>query len=298
MDLNAVSIFTQVVDLGSFTGAASALNMTKSTISRKVAELEQHLGVRLITRSTRSLVLTPEGKRLYQSGIQMLDMMTLAELEVSSSQELIKGPLHVVLPVELGQRLLETSIAEFLHKYPDVTLKLELSNREVDIIAEGIDICAQVGDLKDSNLVSRYLTGSKRLLVASPEYLHKFGAIDTHLDLTPPHQFIEHYNESARLPKWLFQQGSVPTSLDVPYRLRVNTITACRIACINGLGVTVLPEYFCHEHIQSGELIQLLPEYETPEISVNLVYTERQLMPKRKKAFIEHLVKAFEQRRS
>ncbi|MGF1778333.1 LysR substrate-binding domain-containing protein [Vibrio nomapromontoriensis] len=297
MDLNAVSVFTQVVDCGSFTHAAELLNMTKSTVSRKLAELEEHLGVRLITRSTRSLVLTPEGEQFYQSSVQMLEIMNQAEIQVSSSQDLVRGKLNVVLPVELGHQVLASYIHGFLKAYPHVTMHLELTNREVDVIGEGVDLYAQIGELVDSSLVSRYLTTSSRVLVASPQYLAQFGQVSTHQDLTSPHKMIEVFNKAARLPKWHLQlEGGESVQIDLPYQLRVNTISACLTACIDGLGMAVLPEFICREHIQAGRLISLLPDYKMPEVSVSLVYAERKLMPKRKKVFIDYLLTAFQQR--
>jgi DNA-binding transcriptional LysR family regulator len=298
MDLNAVTVFTQVVDCGSFTHAAEALNMTKSTVSRKLDELEQHLGVRLITRSTRSLVLTPEGERFYQSSMQMHEIMNQAELEVSANQDLIRGPLNVVLPVELGHQVLAQYIHSFLTEHPNVTMNLELTNREVDIIAEGIDLYAQIGELVDSSLVSRYLTTSKRTLVASPEYLEQFGEIKTPSDLKSPFRMVEVVNKAARLPKWHLQlEAGESILIDLPCQLRVNTITACLTACVDGLGLAVLPEFICREHFKTGKLIRLLPEYEMPEVSVSLVYADRQLMPKRKKVFIDYLLTAFQNRK-
>ncbi|MDN3702194.1 LysR family transcriptional regulator [Vibrio artabrorum] len=298
MDLNAVTVFTQVVDCGSFTQAAEALNMTKSTVSRKLADLEQHLGVRLITRSTRSLVLTPEGDRFYQLSMQMHDIMNQAELEVSANQDLIRGPLNVVLPVELGHQVLAKYIHSFLLEHPNVTMNLELSNREVDIIGEGIDLYAQIGDLEDSSLVSRYLTTSGRVLVASPKYLERFGQIESPMDLKAPFRMIEVVNKAARIPKWKLQLEDGEVALiDLPCQLRVNTITACLTACVDGLGLAVLPEFICREHFKTGKLIHLLSEYEMPEVSVSLVYADRQLMPKRKKVFIDYLLTAFQNRK-
>ncbi|MFA0035648.1 LysR family transcriptional regulator [Vibrio sp. 10N.261.52.A1] len=295
MDLNAVTVFTQVVDCGSFTHAAEVLNMTKSTVSRKLAELEQHLGVRLITRSTRSLILTPEGERFYQSSLQMQEIMNQAELEVSASQDLIRGPLNVVLPVELGHQVLAKYIHSFLLEYPNVTMNLELTNREVDIIGEGIDLYAQIGELVDSSLVSRYLTTSKRVLVASPKYLEQVGPIHTPKDLKIPFRMIEVVNKAARLPKWELQLGDGESELiQLPSQLRVNTITACLTACVDGLGLAVLPEFICREHFKTGRLVKLLPEYDMPQVSVSLVYADRQLMPKRKKVFIDYLLTAFQ----
>ena len=297
MDLNAVTVFTQVVDCGSFTQAAEVLNMTKSTVSRKLAELEHHLGVRLITRSTRSLVLTPEGERFYLSSTQMQEIMNQAELEVSANQDLIRGPLNVVLPVELGHQVLAKYIHSFLLEHPNVTMSLELTNREVDIIGEGIDLYAQIGELVDSSLVSRYLTTSERVLVASPKYLEQFGPIKTPKDLKAPFRMIEVVNKAARLPKWHLQLADGEFMLiDLPHQLRVNTITACLTACVDGLGLAVLPEFICREYFKTGQLVRLLTEYEMPEVSVSLVYADRQLMPKRKKVFIDYLLTAFQHR--
>lgn len=293
MDLNAIKVFVQVVECGSFTQAAESLSMTKSTVSRKLAELEQHLGVRLITRSTRSLVITPEGERFYQSSQQMLELLNQAELEVSANQDLIRGPLNVVFPVELGQHVLRKHIHQFLADHPCVTVNFELTNREVDIIAEGIDLYAQIGELADSSLVSRYLASSKRILVASPKYIEKFGQINSHHDLKPPHQLVEVFNKGARFPKWHLGLEDVSYQIDLPYQLRVNSITSCLNACIDGLGISVLPEFICLEHLKSGGLVRLLPDYIMPEVSVSLVYADRQLMPKRKKVFIDYLLDAF-----
>ncbi|MFA0310148.1 LysR family transcriptional regulator [Vibrio splendidus] len=295
MDLNAVAVFTQVVDCGSFTQASEALNMTKSTVSRKLAELEQHLGVRLITRSTRSLVLTPEGERFYQSSLQMHEIMNQAELEVSASQDLIRGPLKLVLPVELGHQVLAKYIHSFLLEHPNVTMNLELTNREVDIIAEGIDLYAQIGELVDSSLISRYLTTSERVLVASPRYLEEYGEIETPKDLKTPFRMIEVVNKAARMPKWKLQLDDGTSELiELPSQLKVNTITACLTACVDGLGLAVLPEFICREHFKTGKLVHLLPEYDMPQVSVSLVYADRQLMPKRKKVFIDYLLTAFQ----
>lgn len=297
MDLNAIAVFAQVVDCGSFTQAAENLDMTKSTVSRKVAELEQHLGVKLLTRSTRSLVLTPEGEKFHQASMQMLEVLNQAELEVSANQDLVRGPLKVVLPVELGHQVLGSYIHQFLHQHPHVTMNLELSNREVDIIGEGIDLYAQIGELVDSTLVSRHLTKSPRVLVASAEYLQQFGTIESYLDLKAPHQQVEVVNKAARIPKWTIEaENGESYPFELPNRLRVNTITACLTACLDGLGVAILPEFICREHFATGKLVRLLPNYAMPEVEVSLVYTDRQLMPKRKKALIDFLLTSFQSR--
>ncbi|MGF1700249.1 LysR family transcriptional regulator [Photobacterium makurazakiensis] len=296
MDLNAVTVFSQVVDCGSFTQAAEILGMTKSTVSRKVAELEQHLGVRLITRSTRSLVLTPEGESFYQSCCQVLEIMGQAELEVTANQDLVRGRLSVVMPVELGQQVLGQYLNDFLKLYPDVTIHLELTNREVDIIGEGIDLYAQVGEMGDSTLVSRHLAASSRVLAASPAYLEQYGMVTSPADLKPPHHQVKIHNQAVKLPNWHLMQSGDTVSIDLPYRLRVNTITSSVDACLDGLGIAILPEFICREHFASGRLTKLLPDWEMPLVPVNLVYPQRKLIPKRLRLLVDFLVEKFEGR--
>lgn len=296
MDLNAIAIFSQVVECGSFTQAAESLDMTKSTVSRKVAELEQHLGVRLITRSTRNLTLTPEGENFYQSCTQMLEIMEQAELEVTANQDLVRGRLNVVMPVELGQLVLANYIHEFLKLYPNVSIHLELTNREVDIIGEGIDLYAQVGEVSDSNLVARQIHTSRRLMVASPEYLEEFGQIHTPEDLKPPHHQVKIYNKAVKVPRWHLMQGAEEYTVDLPYQLRVNTITSSQIACLSGLGIAILPEFLCREHFVSGRLVHLLPEWDMPLVPISFVYPQRKLIPKRLRLFIDYLIECCEQR--
>jgi len=294
MDLNTITMFAQVVECGSFTHAAEMLDLTKSTISRKVAELETHLGVRLLTRSTRNLVLTQEGATFYQSCLQMLEIMEQAELEVTANQDLIRGRLNVVTPVELGQEVMGKYINDFLKQYPNVTIHLELSNREVDIIAEGIDLYAQVGDITDSSMVARQFRSSHRVLVASPEYLAQYGNIKGPEDFTAPHHQIKVYN-AVKLPIWQLMQADEQIRIDLPYRLRVNTISASLMACIDGLGIAVLPEFLCREHLQAGRLVRLLPDWDMPEVPVSFVYAQRKLMPKRLRVFIDYMMQRLAQ---
>ncbi|MCW8328812.1 LysR family transcriptional regulator [Photobacterium sp. SDRW27] len=296
MDLNTIAIFSQVVECGSFTQAAEALDLTKSTVSRKVAELEQHLGVRLITRSTRNLTLTPEGETFYQSCMQMLEIMEQAELEVTANQDLIRGRLNVVMPVELGQQVLGQYIHDFLKLYPNVTIHLELSNREVDIIGEGIDLYAQVGEVSDSSMVARQFHTSRRAMVASPQYLEQYGEIRTPADLKPPHHQVKVYNKAVKLPNWHLMQAGEEVYIDLPYKLRVNSITSSLMACLDGLGIALLPEFICREHFASGRLVHLLPHWEMPMVPVSFVYPQRKLIPKRLRVLIDYLIERFEQR--
>lgn len=291
MDLNAVVIFTYVVNFESFTHAADALDMTKSTVSRKIDELERYLGVRLLTRSTRSLILTPEGHQLYQSAVHMMEIMEQSELEISANQDLIRGQLNVVMPVEIGHLFAGRFVNDFLKLHPHVNVDLELTNREVDIIGEGIDLYFQVGVMEDSTLISRPITQSKRALVASPSYLEENGHICCLDDLAPPHKKIKTVTKAVKPIPWQFSMnGSVVKTVDLPHQLQANTITSAMQGCLDGLGIAMLPEFMCFENIDSRHLIRLLPEYQMPIIPVSLVYTNRKLIPKRLKALVDFLL--------
>ncbi|CAH0536925.1 LysR family transcriptional regulator [Vibrio marisflavi] len=295
MDLNAVLVFSYVVEYASFTQAASALDMTKSTVSRKIDELERHLGVRLITRSTRSLILTPEGERFYQSAIQMLEVIEQAELEVSANQDLVRGKLNVVMPVEVGHLFAGPFLNTFLKQYPEVNINLELTNREVDIVGEGIDLYIQVGELNDSNLISRPITNSKRALVASPDYLQQFGEITKLEDIAPPHKKIKIISKAVKPLPWQFSTNDgMSTIVNLPHQLQVNTITASLQASLDGLGISLIPEFICLEHLSSGRLVRLLPEYKMPTLPVSLVYPNRKLVPKRLKVLVDYLLECVE----
>ncbi|EHN71121.1 LysR family transcriptional regulator [Aliivibrio fischeri] len=293
MDLNNITLLNQVVDSGSFTQAATNLGMTKSTVSRKLAELEEHLGVKLITRSTRKLGLTQEGEIFYQASVKVLDIMQQTELELTANQNLIRGHLNLAMPVEIGHNVMSDYINSFLKRYPEVSINLEMTNREVDIIGDGIDLYVQIGEINDSSLVARTIDFSERIIAASPEYLNNYGYIQTPEDLQAPHHQIKVVN-AVKVPNLYFNQVDKAIRVNLPYRLKVNTVTACKSACLSGLGIASLPEFICREHINNGELVRILPDWDLPRVAISLVFPQNKLLPKRLRAFIDHVLERFE----
>ncbi|MGR6840171.1 LysR family transcriptional regulator [Aliivibrio wodanis] len=293
MDLNSITIINQVIDSGSFTQAAVNLGMTKSTVSRKLAELEDHLGVKLITRSTRKLGLTQEGEIFYQASVKVLDIMQQTELELTANQNLIRGHLNLAMPVEIGHSVMSDYINSFLIRYPEISINVEMTNREVDIIGDNIDLYVQIGEINDSSLVARTIDFSERIIVASPEYLKNYGDIQTPEDLQAPHHQIKVVN-AVKVPDLYFNQVDKAIKVNLPYRLKVNTITASKSACLSGLGVALLPEFLCREHIKNGELIQILPDWDLPKAAISLVFPQNKLIPKRLRVFIDHVLERFE----
>ena len=288
MDLNAALILVRIVDKGSFTAAARELGMTKATVSRRIAELEQRLGVRLLYRSTRQLTLTEAGEQYYLRCSKAVEELTQAELMLSASQQEVTGTLKLAVPIETGQLVVGRLVANFLQAYPGLQVELELTNRVVDPINEGLDAIVRIGDMSDSNLAARRLWSSDRVLCASPAYLARSPAIVRPEDLLL-HERVA-VSSGLLASHWCFAADGREVLVDPPSRFRVNNITCAREAAKAGLGIVSLPAMLCQEDLASGELISLLPQWQQPRVPIYLLFPERRLMPRKLRVFIDFLV--------
>ncbi|MBW3762226.1 LysR family transcriptional regulator [Aeromonas jandaei] len=288
MDLNAALILVRIVDKGSFTAAAQELGMTKAMVSRRIAELEQRLGGRLLYRSTRQLTLTEEGEKYYRHCSKAVEALTEAELMLSASQQEVTGTLKMAVPIETGQLVVGRLVAKFLQAYPGLQVELELTNRVVDPISEGLDAVVRIGDMSDSNLAARRLWSTGRLLCASPAYLARSPAIKRPEDLAN-HERVT-VSSGFLASHWCFELDGKEVLVDPPSRFRVNNITCAREAAKAGLGLASIPAMLCQEELASGELVAVLPEWQQPKVSIYLLFPERQLMPRKLRAFIDFMV--------
>ncbi|RQM64148.1 LysR family transcriptional regulator [Aeromonas enteropelogenes] len=288
MDLNAALILVRIVDKGSFTAAAQELGMTKAMVSRRIAELERRLGVRLLYRSTRQLTLTEEGEQYYQRCSKAVDALTEAELMLSARQQEVTGTLKLAVPIETGQLVVGRMVAKFLQRYPAMQVELELTNRILDPISEGLDAVVRVGDMSNSNLAARRLWSTERLLCASPDYLARSPAIARPEDLLR-HERVA-VSSGFLASHWCFERDGREVLVDPPSRFRVNNITCAREAAKAGLGLASLPAMLCLEELERGELVSLLPEWQQPRVPIYLLFPERRLMPRKLRAFIDFMV--------
>ncbi|MNZ65182.1 HTH-type transcriptional regulator DmlR [compost metagenome] len=288
MDLNAALILVRIVDKGSFTAAARELGMTKATVSRRIAELEQRLGVRLLYRSTRQLTLTEAGEQYYLRCSKAVEELTQAELMLSASQQEVTGTLKLAVPIETGQLVVGRLVANFLQAYPGLRVDLELTNRVVDPINEGLDAIVRIGDMSDSNLAARRLWSSDRVLCASPAYLANNPPI------TRPEDLLLHERVAVSSgflsSHWCFEAEGREVLVDPRSRFQVNNITCAREAAKAGLGIAALPVMICHEELVSGALVALLPGWQQPRVPIYLLFPERRLMPSKLRVFIDFLV--------
>ena len=283
-DLNEVLVFARVVESGSFTGAARALHMPKSTVSRKVTDLEERLGARLLQRTTRRLSLTDEGRTYYSYSARIATEIEEAERAVGRLHELPRGPLRVTMPLNFD--FMGPTIAEFAKRYPEVTLDVVSTDRVVGLVEEGFDVAIRAGRLADSTLVARALVTIRRIVVASPGYLKKHGRPRAPGDLEQ-HDCLVFSGGADR--SWQLHRESSTLEVAVRPRLVINDFEILLAAATAGLGVAMLPEYRCIADLRARRLEHVLKEWCSPRAAIHAVYPSTRHLSPKVKAFVDHL---------
>jgi DNA-binding transcriptional LysR family regulator len=285
MNLNDLSLFIRVVETGSFTAAAESLNVQKSTISRRIAQLEDTLGIRLIQRTTRKLKLTPEGEELFNRAQPLVDDLEAVQDDISASKTELRGRLRLTMPTEIGVFMMNEVITSFMQTYPRLEVDVELSTRTVDLIEEGVDLALRLGPLPNSSLIARHIAGLHRGLFATPEYLEQHGMPQTPDDLAH-HQCISLLKpfDHLRFTNW---NDSEPVTMGG--RLRTNSMSFVREMILQGMGVGRLPEVFCGELVKTGRIVRVLEEFTLDPLEINALYASRRNLNPRVRAFIDHM---------
>jgi DNA-binding transcriptional LysR family regulator len=259
-DLEGLAIFAKVVDMRSFAGAASELNLSKATVSKAVSRLEARLGTRLFNRTSRRLALTDAGRQLSARAAHILAEAEAAEDDARAQSSTPRGRVRLAVPMSFGVLHVAPLIAEFLATYPEVTIELNLSDAIVDLIGEGYDAAIRIGTLPDSSLVARRLCDSQRYLVGSPAYLKQHGRPNHPLQLAD-HACLG-YTYSIGPETWRFTtKDGKSASVRPSGPLRANNGDAMMPALIAGIGLGVLPEFIVREALADGRLLRLLPEW-------------------------------------
>jgi len=283
MGLDDALIFTRVVECHSFTQAALGLAMQKSTVSRRIALLEERLGVRLLNRTTRKLRLTEVGQAYYDRCRQIMLDFAEAEQAVMQLQLQPSGLLRITASIEFGQLLLGRVLGEFMREYPEITAEVEITSRKVDPLEEAVDIAIQVGLPQDSTLIARRLLSTGRSLCASPDYLARYGTPQTVADLAQ-HRAILLPQDSPRY--WPVQEQNIACQRV----LACNNITFAREAALAGAGIAGLPYMIGREAVQSGRLVELLPQARLPTSKIYALYPSRRFQAMKVKAFLDFLI--------
>lgn len=291
--LREIEAFVAVAQLGSFVKAADKLGLSKAMVSRHVSELEARLGVRLMQRSTRRLSLSDAGAEYLQRCVQILAELADANAAVSAGAVQAQGLLKITAPLTFGIRHLAPLWGEFLRVHPQVALEVNLNDRVVDLIEEGYDLAVRIGRLEPSTLVARRIASARLLLCASPRYLRQAAPIRELADLAQ-HDVIA-YSYLATGEQWQFSGPEGARSITVHPRLRSNSGDTCRAAALADQGVVFQPGFLVGEDLKAGRLVQILPQYEGPELDISVVYASRQHLSHKVRAMVEFLATAFAQ---
>lgn len=289
MDLNLLVIFAKVTENRSFTKAAQVLGIEKSTVSSKVSQLEKHLGVRLLNRTTRQVTLTEAGEGYYQYCRQIVESAREAEHYAETLTSEPQGILRISVSLDFGQLLVRQLIKPFMKAYPDLRIDLVAIDREVDLVEERFDLALRVGPgmLKDSSLIAKKLFAIKMGLFASPDFVHEHGSPQSSADLSQ-YPFIIFSKAQEPIFQFGSEFGAMLTQA-AGGKLKINDILTCREAAIAGAGIAVLPMDIVQQEIHDNKLQHLLPQCELPSMALFAVYPSRQWMPSKLKVFLEFL---------
>ena len=292
MDILAgMRLFTRVADTGSFSAVAHETGGTQPTVSRTVAALEAHLGVRLLNRSSRAVTLTDDGRLFYSQAHRALEAVTEAENGVGRRRGLPTGLLRLGTPVAFGRLHVAPRLHEFLARYPDVEVELLMNDAFVDLVGEGVDLAVRVGDLSDPSLIARRIGTTRRVTVATPSYLERFGVPMVPADLTQ-HQCIV-YTRLATGSRWHFEGGNGPQTVDVRGRFSTDNSEAVREGVLSGVGIAVVPVWHFTDEIERDRVRILLRDYEPRQLPIHAVYSSRRQLAAKVRAMIDFLAEAF-----
>ncbi|EKO3437222.1 LysR family transcriptional regulator [Vibrio fluvialis] len=270
-----VSEFVAVAETSSFTQAAKRLVTSVANVSRRIALLEERLGVKLLLRTTRKVSLTEAGQVYYQQCRALLEGLDQAELTVTQMQQTPRGKLKVTAPVTYGEQKIAPLLNGFLLQHPKLELELVLTNQKLDLIEQGVDVAVRLGQLDDSSFIARRLSNRHLYVCATPDYLAQCGTPHTLSELTKHSCLVGTYDH------WRFKENQQSRSIRVKGRLSCSSGVVLLDAVLKGMGLAQLPDYYVEEHLLSGRLVEVLPSYRDDREGVWALYPQnRHLSPK------------------
>ena len=286
--LEAMKTFVRVVERGSFSAVAKELGATQSAVSKQVAALEARLGAKLLVRSTRAIALTRAGEAFFPEARRLAEEVEAAEAKARANERTLEGVLKVAASVGFGAGRLMPVVRSFLAAHPGLAIELKLDDAFVDIIAEGVDVAIRIGELAESRLVATKLGETRRLLVASPDYLRYAKPLTTPQDLAA-HACIL-YTERDAQRRWTFDgPGGARTAIDVTGNFGSNSSQAMRAAILQGLGVGFVPELLVGDDLRRGALVEPLPAWRGLAQPIHALIPPHRRGSAKARAFVKHL---------
>jgi DNA-binding transcriptional LysR family regulator len=289
--LEQIRTFVRAVETGSFTAVAAEQGQSQPTVSRQIAALEDHLGVRLMQRTTRALTLTDEGRGYYSHARGLLDAVEEAALAVRPDAA-VRGTLRIAAPLAFARLHLMPRMSRFLDAHPDLRTDWVLGDRPVDLVEEGVDLAIRIGRVTDQGLIVRKIGQMRRVTVARPDYFARHVRPQHPDDLTA-HDCIV-YTGLPTVDEWHFvDPDGAPITVKVSGRVRVSASEGMRSALLEGLGLAVCPTWLFTDEIETGAIERVLSDYEPAPLPIQAVYPSRRLVPPRVRAFVDYLVEEF-----
>ena len=284
-----LTIFVQVAQVLSFSEAARQMGMSPSGVSRAVQRLEERLGTRLLQRTTRSLSLTPDGTVYFERGLQILGDLEEVELELTQTQSQPKGLLRLDLSTALGRIHIAPALPKFVADYPDLQVKVSLSDRLIDLNEEGVDVSVRVGSSPESRLIAYPLGQAPFVVCAAPTYLARHGYPQTLEDLAEHNCINFIYPQSGRPFEWVFQRQGEIVEQAVSGNLAFDSTEAVLESAIAGAGIIQVHEYIAGKAIQQGQLQPLLEDYKAEGKPITVVYPQKRHLSAKVRVFIEFM---------
>jgi DNA-binding transcriptional LysR family regulator len=290
--LTEMEAFANVVDQGGFTDAARKMGISKSAVSKHISSLEARLGARLLNRTTRRVSPTEIGLAYYDRARRVLNDAGEADALVSSMQSVPTGLLRVSVATDFGSLHLSPVLGEFLSRYPDMSVNLELDNRYIELISEGYDAAIRVGEMEDSTLRARKIADCTLRMLASPKYLAAHGR-PRRIDDLSIHKLL-HYSNQANNAVWkMTSQSSEKRHVRTTGSLMVNDGQSLLNAAINGLGIAYLPSFLYHAALETGLVEDVMPDLPKERQGIYLVYPPGKYTQPKVRAFIDFLAETF-----
>jgi DNA-binding transcriptional LysR family regulator len=284
--------FVRVVEAGSLSAAADRLDIAKSAVSRRLADLEARLGVQLLNRTTRRINLTESGRQFYRRCQRILADLEETEQQVSSEHAELRGTIRIAAPLSFGILHLAPVLDDFLKEHGELKLDLELDDRLVNLMDEAVDLGIRIGRLHDSSLIARRLAPARLVLCASPEYLERRGEPQHPAELS--HHVGLSYSNVSESQQWQFTQpNGDPFSVRVPHRMRANNGDVLLQAAIDGLGILASTTFIAYQAIEKGLLKPILCDYSLPTVHVHAIYPAQRHLPRRVRVLVDFLVSRF-----
>jgi DNA-binding transcriptional LysR family regulator len=286
--LDAMRLFVRVAERGSFSAVAQQLGLARSVVTRQVAALETHLGVKLLARSTRRLSLTSAGTAYLEKCRVILNLVESAETDLAQERQIPRGPIRMSIPVSFGMRHLSPLLLDFMARYPEVSLDIDYSDRRSNLFGEGIDIAIRIAPRLESGDVARRISTSGMCVVASPEYLAR------HNEPGHPAELIHHeclaYTTSANAHLWEFLLDGQPQNFPIRARLQANSGEALLQAAIAGFGLTYAPAFIVADALAAGRVRQTLTAFTIAALSIYAVLPGNRHVPHRIRVLMDFLV--------